>query len=331
MFIKLIKSMTPERWHSFMGLWKARIQLPLYYWRDFRHLFDSRASEYILCRSKLIKYYHRLEKALSTPRFEKGRGFRAADDLINSIDAYTAKNFDLSDPQFKVAVSVLQKFLQLQDYKADRLRERYEKIALEFELPKDMGITSGAVSLERSYFIEAAGASFDLLSARRHSVRDFESIPLDISLVNKAVYLAQKTPSVCNRQGWHLFVVQDLGVISLFKDIHKGFARDDQYLSTLLVVCFTKNAFDYPVERNQGYIDGGLFSMSLMYAFNHLGVACCPLNANITADSEKRLKKAMNMPNEYGLVMFLAVGHYKGNTTVPVSTRDAPAKKITFI
>lgn len=120
-------------------------------------------------------------------------------------------------------------------------------------------------------------------------------------------------------------------ILSLFREIHKGFARPEQYLSALLVICFTRSAFDYPVERNQGFIDGGLFSMSLMHAFTHLGVGCCPLNANITPQSEKRLRDAIGLSDQYGLVMIMAAGHYKDETIVPVSHRDSASDKVIFL
>jgi nitroreductase len=120
-------------------------------------------------------------------------------------------------------------------------------------------------------------------------------------------------------------------VISLFKKIHNGFARPDQYLSTLMVICFSKSSFDYPLERNQGYTDGGLFSMSIMYALTHLGLASCPLNANLSKIAEKKLRNAINLSDEFGLVMFIAVGHFQDKTIVPVSQRDPYIKKLHHI
>jgi nitroreductase len=334
MLTKAIKAFTPQRWHSSLGLWKVRVFLPIYYWRDFRHLFllhGERNSNHIACRFKLIKYYHRLEKALSTPGFKIGRGFRAAEDLLNCFEDID-QEFFTDDSQFAVARQVLEEFLDKQDHTANYLRKRYQNIIhTPLNETAKRPLKSGSIILGMSYFMKAKGASFDVLSSHRHSVRDFEARPVSRSIILEAVGLAQRTPSVCNRQGWQVVAIQKPEVLSLFRQIHKGFTRPEQYLSTLLVICFTKSAFDYPVERNQGFIDGGLFSMSLMHAFTHLGVGSCPLNANITLRSEKKFRKAIGLSDQYGIVLFMAVGHYKDETIVPVSHRDSASDKIIFL
>ena len=235
---------------------------------------------------------------------------------------------NLEDKQIMVAVDVLDKFIKKQSADDSRyLNNELEKLNIKI----DPSINGGTKILEKNYFLKNADSSFSFLSSSRHSVRDYESKQVDIKMIYEAVRIAQKTPSVCNRQGWYVYLVTKPEVIKLFKEIHNGFARPDQYLSSLLIVCFSKSSFDYPLERHQGYTDGGLFSMSIMYALTSLGLASCPLNANLSKSAEKKLRKEINLSNEYGLVMFIAVGHYKESTTVPVSQRDNVSKKIYHI
>ena len=333
MIKKTLKYIIPIKLHTRLKSISRKILLLSFYWSDIKHLIYKNKtlkdeSKFFDTKAKVIKYYHRLEKSLSTPNFTKGRGARAAYDLINALSVSHSTHFDLDDIQIKVARNVLNQFIEKQDDEdVIKLKDLTSKLDIEI----DFSISGGSLTLENDYFLKHINGNFRDLSSHRHSVRDYEKQEVDISLIYEAINIAQKTPSVCNRQGWHVILITNSDVIKLFREIHNGFARPDQYLSSLIVVCFSKSSFDYPLERNQGYTDGGLFSMSIMYALTHLGLASCPLNANISKDAEKKLRNAINLSNEFGLVMFIAVGHYKDKTIVPVSQRDPHNKKIHHI
>ena len=320
-----IKRITPVRWHSPLRSFFVKLGLFSYYWGDFRHLFapleDAGVSR-AKYRARLIKQYHRIEKALAVPTFTPGRGSRAAEDLVGTIQRGLSAGIKKEDIQMQAAVRALSRFLSLQGSEASELRRRFDNVCQTSDIKVTEFDDAGTLLLEKQYFIDAMHAPFALLSARRHSIREFERSAVPIDKIFNAVQIAQRTPSVCNRQGWHVFVLTKDEHLQFFKTIHNGFARREQYLSTLLIVCFDRVAFDYPVERNQGFVDGGLFSMSLMYALTHLGLASCPLNANITKRSERDLRDLIGLTDQYGLVMFIAVGNYSDSSVVPASLRD---------
>lgn len=328
-----LKLLLPLRFHTPVKSIVRKFFLIDYLWSDINHLFykkksHKKESEFLKKRARIIKYYHRLEKSLSTPNFIRGRGIRAAIDLIEELKAYKLHKFDLDDNQILVAFDVLHKFIAKQEIKdQENLKDRIS----ELDIKQVSDIAGGTIELNKDYFLNNIDSNFQILSSKRHSVRDYDNREVDINLIRKAIDIAQKSPSVCNRQGWHTILVTNQKVINLFKEIHNGFARSDQYLGSLLIVCFSKSSFDYPLERHQGYTDGGLFSMSIMYALTHLGLASCPLNANLSKVAEKKLRSAISLSNEYGLVMFIAVGHYADSTIVPVSHRDSNYKKILHI
>ena len=124
-----------------------------------------------------------------------------------------------------------------------------------------------------------------------------------------------------------MWLIKNTNSLDTFKKVHNGFRSEDQNLTKLLVITFTKNSFSYPLERHQGYTDSGLFAMSLMHAFTHLGIATCPLNANLGISQEKEFRSAAGIGIEYGIVMFIAVGNYKENNICAVSQRD-PEKDV---
>lgn len=56
---------------------------------------------------------------------------------------------------------------------------------------------------------EAAYESLLDLSRSRRSTRDFSGKAIDFALVERAVGIAQLSPSACNRQPWHLHFYED--------------------------------------------------------------------------------------------------------------------------
>ena len=187
-------------------------------------------------------------------------------------------------------------------------------------------------SIRRSaYFLDNALKSFENLAKSRKSIRYFSDQKVDLILVEKALDIASKTPSVCNRQGWHTWIITEPKIISLFREVHNGFANENQKLTTLLVMTFDKNAFDYPMERNQGFTDAGLYSMSVMYSLTHVGLASCPLNSNLLLGDKKRLRKAIGLPDNYTIAMFIAVGNYLEENISPISFRYNAKQKSTLI
>ncbi|MDC1510715.1 nitroreductase family protein [Gammaproteobacteria bacterium] len=330
----LFKRVIPIQFHSSIGAALVKIKLIGYLWGDMKHLFFPMLMQVSIrrkLRAKIIQNYHRLEKALATPDFAPGRGFRAAVDLCNALEQYN-NDCDSSDSQVMVAFGVLKKFLDKQGAEAEFLKTRFYRLESRFQLSEsDYEIYGGIQQHKRQHFISNRNSDFQTLCNLRHSVRDFARCPVDLKLIIDGINTAQRTPSVCNRQGWHVFVVTRPDAINIFKQVHNGFARHDQYLSTLLVICFSKSSFNYPLERHQGYTDGGLFSMSVMYALTQLGLASCPLNANLTGAAERKLRECIKIPGEYGIVMFIAVGHYPEVTVTAVSHRDDAMEKLTFV
>jgi nitroreductase len=149
----------------------------------------------------------------------------------------------------------------------------------------------------------------DAFFQTRSSVRDFSPTLVDDSVLNHAVELAINTPSVCNRQSWHVRFFQDKATVGRalsFQNGNRGFADS---IPVLALVTVDSRLFAGVGERNQGWIEGGLFSMSLVWALHGLGVDSCMLNMSLTNDRIDGLREEFNIPNHELVVMMIAVGY----------------------
>ena len=64
-----------------------------------------------------------------------------------------------------------------------------------------------------------------------------------------------------------------------------------------------------PDERNQRWVDGGLFAMTLVWAFHALGLSTCMLNWALPNVSSNRLRELAGIPDGEDIVVLIAIGH----------------------
>src|SRR5690606_37048856 len=88
---------------------------------------------------------------------------------------------------------------------------------------------------------------------------------------------------------------------------NSGFGQD---ADKVLIITAELMDFRGPRERNQAYIDGGMFSMSLMYALHSLGVGTCALNLSLNYNDELKLKKVAKIPESEVTIMMMALGRF---------------------
>lgn len=319
-----LKKVIPTSFHGLLRKLINRLLFFRYISYDYSNVGLSRNSEGHY--SRVIRYYHRLEKALSKDPFTKGRGYRAAYSLLNSLRRVDRSAIDVG--QLRVAYDVLNLFFERNSDKSSKAFREFN------DLPRldNNGLAKGGVKkIDRSEFSLAQTKGFEELAKSRYSVRYFSGEKVRKDSIQLAVEIAGKTPSACNRQPWKVWHVVSEDLISYFKRIHKGFSLDQQNLTNLLVVAVDRRAYSYPLERNQAYVDGGLYSMSLIYALTSLGLATCALNSNLPLRTLKDFKTRLDIPNEYTVIMFIAVGNYKDLNHCPKSYRSSVKEKLTVI
>lgn len=141
----------------------------------------------------------------------------------------------------------------------------------------------------------------------RRSVRAFSEVEVPAELVEKAVDLAINTPSVCNRQSWqaHYYVGDAAQRILGLQNGSKSFAHE---IPTVIVVTSDNALFSGSGERNQRWIDGGLFAMSLVWSLHGLGVATCMLNWSRVNSASDELRRVARISPSEEIIVMIGVG-----------------------
>ena len=320
---KIFKSILPLSWLTPIKKAIGFVSYPRYIFHDLKHLIWPNTKDHLKnsLLAKIKQNYHRLEKGMTKSNQTIGRGSRAAHELIVSLKRYKLLGLNILNIQFQTGLSVLKKYFNTHGRKLPDLNKEFNSSLSDF-IEENLELESGVVIHTKEALISTADIDFKSLSKARHSIRNFSPVDVPKQIIFDAIDIAKSAPSVCNRQGWKVWLIKKASVIETFKKVHNGFSDNSQNLKSLLVITFKKSAFSYPLERHQGYTDSGLFAMSLMHALTSKGIASCPLNANLTISGEKRFRKDAGIANEYGIVMFIAVGNYLRNNLCAVSNRD---------
>ena len=142
----------------------------------------------------------------------------------------------------------------------------------------------------------------------RHSVRNFSAAQVNRDDVLEAIRLATYSPSVCNRQPWkvRLFSGDSALRVLQHQNGNSGFRTN---IPMLLLVSAEIGYFYGPGERNQAWIEGGIFASSLVWALHGLGLNSCMLNLSITNAKADRLREDAGMPASELPIMMIAVGY----------------------
>lgn len=173
-------------------------------------------------------------------------------------------------------------------------------------------------------------ASPEVFFNSRHSVRDFADQPVDIDLLSRATELAIHTPSVCNRQSWMVRYLTSQPLIQSALRHQNGNAGM-QVVPALALITVDSRLFTGPTERNQGFIEGGLFAMSLGWAVHALGLDSVMLNLSISRQRMARLRAALDIPDHELVIMMMAIGQGRNGHRVARSPRRDVAEVMSWL
>ena len=298
------------------------------YYYDFRRYSNS---AFVLrknqteenLKARITMNYHSLEKGLSNSNIRFNFGQRALRELFKYLEQYIEAGYSFDDIRFKTGLSVIEQYIELHNkhnIDVSSVKERYNKL-ISVSSKEDYG---GVKEFTKDFILSKRKSNFAELSFYRSSVRDFSNEPVDIQLINEAIQIATKTPSVCNRQPWSVYVIKKRDLKERILRIQSGLTEERQKQVDTLIAITSKNSFlATPEERNQGFVDGGMFSMSLLYALQYVGLATCALNADLSKKDDKKIRDELGIPDSENLILFIAVGHYPDKFKVPKSQRDS--------
>jgi nitroreductase len=268
--------------------------------------------------------YHRLEKGLALPNRRIGAGQDVVVRLLQAIH----EQFKIQGTTEEGAIGLRTLEIYLSETPDDAIKEEtwqhlplLEQIMDSYRATAALGTSGGYLEITAEEMRRCSGDAQVNFIRQRHSIRSYSEQTVEPALIREITEIALSTPSVCNRQAWRVYALDDKGMILkalAFQNGNRGFAEG---IPLLFVVAADLRRFVSVEERNQGWIDGGLFSMTLMLAIHAKGLGSCPLNWSTTRENDRGLRNLLEIPEHEVIIMMISAGHLAQNFKVTASPR----------
>ncbi len=278
--------------------------------KDTARLYSGQSTNFAILQAS-----HRLEKGLCIRNPRTGWGIDQAEKLVELIAMEKSK----ADPDVmavEIGKAVLYEYIESkstvpsENKKLYKLNSKIVSTGLELT---EKTVHGGTLSLCKDDLIQ--DKSVEKLFLSRHSVRDFSDSPVDTVKLEKAISLALRAPSACNRQATQIYVISG-------EDRIQAGSSNDYHADMYLII--TGNIKAYVMgELNDWIVSTSVFCGYLSLALHAEGIGSCIFRKDIIADSKynKTIMKMCGIPDDEQIILEMAIGNYKDEFKVPVSQR----------
>lgn len=289
-----------------------------YFFKFEKYAFvDLKCKDEKQFEASMIRWYHTIEKGLSYVNFRAGFGKDNVKILLEEMEEYSQK-YDISSFCYQTALSTLFEYIRKNKEHGYENKEIENRIN---NLPGTDNNCGGAITFTLK---DPEYMNYEELVKNRHSIRHFSHIPLDIDIVKNAIFLAQYTPSACNRQGWKSYIVQDKFKMKQLLENQNGNRGFGQEFDKLIVITGDLRSFNHDREVFQVYIDGGMYAMRVLDSLYYHKIAACPLSAALTPTQENNARNILKIDDAEVFILYIGIGNYPKVCKTTKSERHKP-------
>lgn len=284
---------------------------------DVKQLSKGQKSNY-----DLLQLSHRLEKGLliknPKPLWGWEKAYRITYLLQGNKDNFSSIT----------ANAVLSNFLATKEksiYKEDRIAWK-EFINNTHFKPVNNYSAGGIIKVEKTEFNSEETQTIERLFSSRHSCREFSNKAISNEEIAKAVQMALRCPSACNRQPFRVYVIPP-------SMIEKLIGKNLQYKSDkILVITGDIRAFAAS-EFLDWFISPSIFAGYLTLSLHALGIGCCVLRKDLVRSTPYNLaiKKITRMSDSERIVLEMSIGYYNDRYYAPISNRAGVSDIVKFV
>ncbi|EPY4054163.1 TPA: nitroreductase family protein [Klebsiella quasipneumoniae subsp. similipneumoniae] len=305
---------------KYLSVYKSKLKIMADYIRDYKRYADNsyyrnkkenRDLEHI--EGMVIRLYHGVEKGLSISNFKKEFGLSNITLLQKLLLELKQKNY--SNNHILSAIVTLRNYYEIHQEPGTVEFEKNKKFFYDniFSNIDYKGGTKPSVSLEQLGVLNYQ----DFFNSRA-SIREFDvSCSIDKETILEVLDIAKKCPSACNRQAMKIYYSIDVDKNSELLSYQNGSRTFRHAVPGVFIVCSDTRFQEGAEERNLGFIEGGIWIMSLVNALHYKKLGSCVLNWCVRAKHDEMFRKNFNIPSYYNINAFIAFGK-------PIYPQNAP-------
>jgi nitroreductase len=294
----------------------------------FSSTYNSDTEKKLLGR--IVVHYHVLEKGLSYENMRLGFGVPVALGLVDLLKTYLIKDYDTSKLQFVVGCSVLSKYLKENEKKGVRFDDVRSSIDFDLERYCD-AFLGGSKVITKDEILNSANIDFKSFFNSRHSIREFSSEDVSVEKILQAVDIARKYPSVCNRQAIKVYLVTSDDLVKKCLKHQNGNRGFGEKINKLAIIVGDFGLFSDGSERNQVYIDGGIYLMGFLLAIHSQGLGAVALNWSMSRSDDINFRSLGIIKDNETIISFVGMGNLNAENKVPMSVRDNLSDVLTVV
>ncbi|WP_417620225.1 nitroreductase family protein [Oceanihabitans sediminis] len=270
--------------------------------------------------SKIILLYHALEKGYLHEKVKYRFGIKRVQDLIVLLKSDQIVKCNQRSQIASAYLSICKYYeihsdnnIDISDYYSFSDYELFKSL---LECDKESVLNQKFTS-----FFEKSNSDFAEFSKSRMSTRNFSGKKIPVETIKKVLDIARTAPSVCNRQPVRVYYTENKVKIDKIFDIQRGLIGYSDSIVQLLVVVSDRNYFFSVGERNQLYIDGGIFLMNLLYALHYYKIGACPAHWGLNYQQDLDIQKVLNLSDSEKVICLVPIGIPKEKFKTTLSLR----------
>ncbi len=313
-----------------------KVPIIMYFWSKYKNLRDRKEFKYD--KKHFSKYYiNRLDSKekieysllLLTHQIEKGfsasKKRRFGKDKISNIIDLLKKYLTVTNEKsyaFNLSMSCLEEYLN--QYENSGWINTEEYITVKRFLESNISYQKmefGMFEFTIEDLEYATNLDYLRFLDSRHSIRDFDNKKLLHSDILKAVDMALKTPTACNRQMCKIYFVESSEKRNLIQKYAQGLSLFELNNINYFLITFDSCSFKMVGERNQGYFNSGLVATNFINALHSLGIGSCFVQFGNSYKEEISIKKSLNIPDRERIAVIITAGYYKKRNRALYSAR----------
>lgn len=291
--------------------------------RSEQKCIDSIRNSNSFYASELIRYTHSMEKGLSIENPKLGFGHKKQESMLYLLDKLKDCNDKLCIEARQMAIDSLNRYLEYHKVRgfSDEMIRRIESAMTKEKHTLEVSY-GGTVEINKED-LKADIPEIEKFFNTRHSIRDFAEDDVVDEELMRALTLAQRAPSACNRQGYRVHILGKEKSKKYAKSLSGigGFAENVNRF-----VMITGKLSAYRVDEiNQYIVSASMYASYLTLTLHLYGMGSCLVQRPLIWDKNwDELRISLGIPEDEQLICLLSVGKLKDKMQVPESHRLNP-------
>lgn len=183
--------------------------------------------------------------------------------------------------------------------------------------PVSLGKEGGTITVKHPFFSESDRETIRRLFDTRHSCRVFSEQHISDEDINEAVKMALRCPSACNRQPFHVYVIEPSKLAERMGRDSLQYNGDRTLIITGDIRAYTSS------EMLDWIVSPSIFVGYLTLSLHSLGIGSCVVRKELFNNHpyNDAVRALTGMDESEQVILELFIGYYKNETIVPISNR----------